>query len=416
MSHSSDSAPKRRRRFRRRRIVVFGALAMVMAAAVYIGLSAIAPLPAAAEAASGSSTITPAAVQPAFPSWGGSTAVGLVGQSGLLVQNGSTQSAPIASMTKTITALVLLDKHPITAGSEGPTITFTQADVDILQQVWDEDGSWAPVQAGEQLTEKQALTAMLLPSANNYAISLANWGFGSVPAFLTAANSWLSAHGFSGTHLTDPDGLDPGSVSTPADLVGIGKLVIANPVLSTIVDTPSATLPGAGTVNNSNALLGQDGIDGIKTGWTDQAGHCLMFAASVTVQGHKLQLVGVVTGAPEYSNLWQAVPALLKSVENGFHDVKVGTASTDYGTYQSVWGDSAKLKSERAGSIFVFSNTPIKVTVRSAPVKLANPGDDVGTVTYSGAGQSVTSTLTVSKAVTDPGLSWRLSHPLLLFP
>src|ERR1700753_3769806 len=124
VSHSSDSAPKRRRRFRRRRIVVFGALAVVMAAAVYIGLSAVAPLPAAAEAASGSSTITPAAVEPAFPSWGGSTAVGLVGQNGLLVQNGSTRSAPIASMTKTITALVLLDKHPIASGSEGPTITF----------------------------------------------------------------------------------------------------------------------------------------------------------------------------------------------------------------------------------------------------------------------------------------------------
>ncbi len=414
VSHASETTRSRRGRFRRRRIVVFGALGLAMALAAYVALAAIAPLPASAEAASGSSTITPAAVQPTFPSWGGSAAVGLVGQDGLLVQNGSTQSAPIASMTKTITALVLLDKHPIASGSSGPTITFTQADVDILQQVWDEDGSWAPVQAGEQLTEKQALTAMLLPSANNYAISLAIWGFGSVAAFLTAANSWLSAHGFKGTHVTDPAGLDPGSVSTPADLVGIGKLLIANPVLASIVDTPSATLPGAGTVNNGNELLGKDGVVGIKTGWTDQAGHCLLFAASVTVQGHKLQLVGVVTGAPDYSDLWQDVPKLLTSVEAGFHEVKVGTTSTDYGTYRSVWGESAKLKSEKTGSIFVFSNAPIKVTVRSSPVQVAKPGDDVGTVTYTGAGQTVTRTLTVSKAVTDPGLGWRLTHPLLL--
>ena len=414
VSHVSDPADGRRPNFRRRRVVVFTALGLVLATIVYIAMAAIAPLPAAAEAAAGSTTITPAAVQPAFPSWG-SAAVGVVGQKDLLVQNGSTQSEPIASMTKTITALVLLDKHPISAGQNGPTITFTQADVDILQQVWDEDGSWAPVQAGEQLTERQALTAMLLPSANNYAISLANWGFGSVDAFLTAANAWAAAHGLTGTHVTDPSGLDPGSVSTPADLVAIGKLVLANPVLAGIVDTPSATMPDVGTVTNSNELLGQDGIVGIKTGWTDQAGHCLMFAASVTLKGHKMQLVGVVTGAPDYDSLWNDVPTLLKSVENGFHEVRVGAASTDYGAYRSAWGASATLKAEKTGSIFVFSNSPIRVTVRSSAAGVAAPGDDVGTVTYTGGGQTVTRTLTVSKAVADPGLGWRLTHPLQMF-
>ena len=326
------------------------------------------------------------------------------------------QSESIASMTKTITALVLLDKHPIPQGSEGPTITFTSADVDILHQVWAEDGSWAPVQAGEQLTEKQALTAMLLPSANNYAISLAIWGFGSVDAFLTYANSWLGSHGFTGTHLTDPSGLDPGSVSTPPDLVSIGKLVIANPVLAQIVDTPTADLPGAGTVQNGNELLGHDGIVGIKTGWTDQAGHCLLFAASVTVHGHPLKLVGVVTGAPDYTNLWTDVPTLLKSVEDGFHEVTVGSAGANYGTYRSVWGDTAQLKSQKTAGIFVFSNAPIKVTVRSTPGTVAKPGDEVGTVTFAGGGQSFSSALTVSKAVEDPGLGWRLTHPQLLLP
>ncbi|QDZ13737.1 D-alanyl-D-alanine carboxypeptidase family protein [Humibacter ginsenosidimutans] len=413
--HDHATAARRRRTARRGRSLLFTALGVVTAAVVYTVLVAIAPLPAAAEAASASTTITPAAVQPAFPTWG-SAAVGLVGQDDLLVRNGSMASAPIASMTKTITALVLLDKRPIPAGSDGPTITFTSADVDILQQVWAEDGSWAPVSAGEQLTEKQALTAMLLPSANNYAISLANWGFGSVSAFLTYANSWLASHHFTGTHITDPSGLDPGTVSTPVDLVGIGKLVVANSVLKQIVDTPTATLPGAGTVENGNKLLGQDGVVGIKTGWTDQAGHCLLFAASVTVHGHPLTIVGVVTGAPDYTNLWTDVPTLLTSVEKGFHEVKVGTASSDFGSYRSVWGDSARLKSEKAGGIFVFSNAKISVTVRTAPVTLANPGDAVGTITYAGAGQKFTSTLTVSKAVTDPGLGWRLTHPLLLLP
>ena len=413
-SASAEALDDRPRRFRRRRMATFTALALLAAAGTYTSLAAIAPLPVAAEAASGSTTLHAAAVQPAFPAWG-STAVGMVGRDGLLVQNGSTQSAPMASMTKTITALVLLDRHPIAKGSEGPTITFTDADVDILQQVWEEDGSWAPVRSGEQLTEKQALTAMLLPSANNYAISLANWGFGSVGAFLDYANSWLNAHGFTETHITDPSGLDPGSVSTPADLVGIGKLVIADPVLAGIVDDPSADLPGVGIVDNGNELLGHDGVVGIKTGWTDQAGHCLLFAASVTVHGHALKLVGVVTGAPDYASLWSQVPALLKSVQDGFHQVTVGTASTDYGSYRSAWGDDASLKSKEVGSVFVFSDEPITVTVRSAPVRLAKPGDDVGTVTFSAAGQTITRSLTVSRAVDDPGLGWRLAHPQLLF-
>jgi D-alanyl-D-alanine carboxypeptidase (penicillin-binding protein 5/6) len=409
------SDTRRRPRGRRRRVLTFTTLGVVVAAAAYTVLTAIAPLPAAAEAASASTTIRPAAAQPAFPSWG-SAAVGMVGRNDLLVKNGSMASTPIASMTKTITALVLLAKHPIAAGTEGPAITFTDADVAILHQVWAEDGSWAPVQAGEQLTEKQALTAMLLPSANNYAYSLANWGFGSVDAYLTYTNAWLNSHGFTGTHVTDPSGLDPGTVSTPVDLVGIGKLVIANPVLASIVDTTTADLPGAGTVDNGNKLLGQDGVIGIKTGWTDQAGHCLLFAASVTLHGHPVTLVGVVTGAPDYTNLWTDVPVLLKSVEAGFHEVTVGASSTDYGTYRSVWGQSATLKSEKSDGIFVFSDTPIKVTVRSDPVTLASPGDDVGTVTFSGGGQRFSSTLTVSKAVEDPGLGWRLTHPQLLLP
>ncbi|WP_440294059.1 D-alanyl-D-alanine carboxypeptidase family protein [Humibacter sp.] len=409
------SDARRRRRLRRRRAITFTTIGVLVAAAAYTALTAIAPLPVSAEAASASTTIRPAAVQPAFPSWG-SAAVGMVGQNDVLVKNGSMASAPIASMTKTITALVLLDKHPIATGTEGPTITFSDADVDILHQVWAEDGSWAPVQAGEQLTEKQALTAMLLPSANNYAISLANWGFGSVDAYLAYTNAWLASHGFTGTHITDPSGLDPGSVSTPIDLVGIGKLVVANPVLASIVDTPTADLPGAGTVDNGNKLLGQDGVVGIKTGWTDQAGHCLLFAASVTLHGHPVKLVGVVTGAPDYTNLWTDVPTLLKSVEAGFHEVTVGASATGYGTYRSVWGQSATLKSERSGGIFVFSDTPIRVTVRSAPVTLASPGDDVGTVTFNGGGQTFSSPLTVSKAVEDPGLGWRLTHPQLLLP
>jgi D-alanyl-D-alanine carboxypeptidase (penicillin-binding protein 5/6) len=414
VTHRSDDDASRRRRFRRRRVGVLTVLGLVVLLAAYAAGVGLAPLPAAAVTAQASRTITPAAVQPDFPSWATGGAVGMVGDNALLAQYGNMGSVPIASITKTVTALVLLQAHPIAAGAEGPTITFTQADVDIWNQVMAEDGSWAPVYAGEQLTEKQALEAMLLPSANNYAISLAIWGFGSVGAFLTAANRWTADHGLTATHITDPSGLDPGSVSDPVDLIAIGKMVLANPVLAQIVAMPQQTFPGSvGVQQNTNALVGVDDIDGIKTGSSDQAGYCLLFSATVTLSGHRVTLVGVVLGGSSFDDLWAGTPPLLKSIEAGFHDVSVSTTA-DYGTVSTAWGQTARLKSTGSGGVFVFSDTPVHVSVATKPISTAHPGASVGTVAYSGGGQHVSRTLTVSTSLTDPGFGWRFTHPLRL--
>ena len=394
---------------------MFGALGIVVLAALYTFAAAIAPLPAAAAASPAPTKIIQQAVQPAWPSWG-SGAIGAVGSAGLIAQHGSTASVPMASMTKTVTALVVLQKKPIATGKSGPTITFTDADEKILQQVWAEDGSWAPVAAGDKLTERQALTAMLLPSANNYARSLAIWAYGSTSAFLRATGAWLTAHGFGHTKVTDASGLDPGSVSSPSDLVGIGKLVLANPVLAGIVSTKSAELPGAGLVHNGNKVLGVAGIDGVKTGWTDQAGHCLLFSARKTVGGTHVTVVGVVLGAASYDDLWSAVPKLVTSVTSAYRSVTLATATTSFGTYTTAWGQRARLTTTKPASTVVFSDTPVTVTVRSRPVQAAQPGDDLGSVTFHSAGHaSITRTLTVTHPVDDPGLGWRMSHPLDLF-
>jgi len=411
---TTRAARRRRRVYRRRRIAVFGSLGVVVLIALYTFAASIAPLPAAAAASPAPTTIVQQAVQPAWPSWG-SAAVGAVGRSGLIAHHGSMASMPMASMTKTITALVVLQKKPIAPGKQGPTITFTQADVKILQQDWAEDGSWAPVAAGDRLTERQALTAMLLPSANNYARSLAIWAYGSTSAFLRATGAWLTAHGFTHTTVTDASGLDPGSVASPADLVGIGKLVLANPVLADIVATKSADLPGAGEVHNGNKVLGVDGINGLKTGWTDQAGHCLLFSAVKSVAGHRITIVGVVLGAPEYDDLWSAVPTLVTSITSAYRAVPLAASTTSFGTYMTAWGERTTLKATKSATMLVFSNAPVTVTVRSRPVQAARPGDDLGTVTFSTGGTSISRTLTVSHPIDEPGLWWRMSHPLDLF-
>lgn len=386
---------------------------MLLAGAYSLG-ALIAPLPATAASINVPHTLAAAPAQLQWPG-AGSAAVSAVGHAGLLAQTGTRTPVPIASMTKTITALVILDAKPIPNGSDGPTITFTDADVAIFHQVIANGGSWAPVVAGEQLTEKQALQAMLLPSANNYAISLATWAYGSVDAFLTAANAWLHVNHLTDTHLTDPAGLDPSTVSTAADMVDIGKRVLANPVLASVVKTPTVTLPGAGTQDNGNKLLGRDGIDGIKTGFTDEAGHCLLFSADVDVDGHPITIVGVELGEASYEALWATVPTLLKSAKDGFHAVALTGANKTFGTYTTPWGASSTLVSTAASTMLTWSNTPIAVTTQTHPVRAGSAGDHVGTVTFTLGTTRVSKPLTLATTIPDPGFWWRATHPIALF-
>ena len=129
------------------------------------------------------------------------------------------------------------------------------------------------------MTERQALQALLLPSANNIAAVLARWDAGSADRFVARMNATARSLGMTHTRYTDPSGYDDATVSTAADQVRIVDRAMRLPVFASIVATPSVTLPVAGTVHNTNTLLGQDGFVGVKTGSDDAAGGCFAFRA-----------------------------------------------------------------------------------------------------------------------------------------
>jgi D-alanyl-D-alanine carboxypeptidase (penicillin-binding protein 5/6) len=399
-----------RRTYRRRRIVVFGILGLFLVCVMYVTGSLVAPMPATAAVTDHETSIAQPTAQLSWPGFGAS-AITALDYPGVSEFHGTNASLPIASMTKTITALVVLAKKPLKAGDDGPSIRFTDADVAVWNQVVAEGGSWAPVVSGTSMSEKQALEAMLLPSANNYAISLATWAYGSVDAYLKAAKAWLASHNLTGTHIVDASGLDPGSRSTTKDLIAIGKLVLADPVLPSIVATKEATLPGAGLQENTNVLLGVDGIDGIKTGNTDQAGNCLMFSADVAVGSSKVRVLGVVVGAPTHDELWAAVKTLLVSMQSGFHEVDVATEGQVFGTYTTVWGAKSKLVATSTKTFLVWSDTPVTVSIQTRPVQVANAGDIVGQVAFTLNGKTETAQLALKSKLPDPGFWWRLGHP-----
>jgi serine-type D-Ala-D-Ala carboxypeptidase (penicillin-binding protein 5/6) len=220
------------------------------------------------------------------------------------VQAGPNQhAAAIASVAKVMTAYLVLRDHPLRPGQDGPTIMLTDADVSDTDRRGRQQESVVPIAAGEQLTELQALQALLLPSANNIAAVLARWDAGSVDRFIARMNATARSLGITQTRYTDPSGYDDATVSTAADQLRLVDRAMRLPVFASIVATPSATLPIAGTVHNTNALLGRDGFVGVKTGSTAAAGGCFAFRAIRWVDGKRTTITGVVLGQPGHNRI-----------------------------------------------------------------------------------------------------------------
>ena len=225
-----------------------------------------------------------------------------VGQ--LQVQAGPNQHpAPIASVAKVMTAYLVLRDHPLAPGQDGPTITLTDADAADTDRRRRQQESVVPIAAGEQLTQRQALQALLLPSANNIAAILARWDGGSADRFVARMNATARSLGMTHTRYTDPSGYDDATVSTAADQVRIVDRAMRLPVFASIVATPSATLPVAGTVHNTNTLLGHDGFVGVKTGSTAAAGGCFAFRVISWIDGKRTPITGVVLGQPGHDQI-----------------------------------------------------------------------------------------------------------------
>jgi D-alanyl-D-alanine carboxypeptidase (penicillin-binding protein 5/6) len=212
-------------------------------------------------------------------------------------------AAPIASVAKVMTAYLVLRGHPLRPGEDGPTITLTGADVADTDRRRGRQESVVSVAAGERLSELQALQALLLPSANNIAAVLARWDAGSQERFVARMNATARSLGMTHTRYTDPSGYDDATVSTAADQVRIVERAMRLPVFATVVATPSAALPVAGTVHNTNTLLGRNGFVGVKTGSTAAAGGCFAFRAIRWVDGKRTTITGVVLGQPGHDRI-----------------------------------------------------------------------------------------------------------------
>ena len=257
-----------------------------------------------------------------FPSEGQS-AIGT--HAGDYVQlSGPEQVRPIASMTKVITALTILDKSPMQLGETGSIITLTTKDEEYYREYVAKSGTVTAVTAGLQMSQYDALQAMLLPSSNNIADTLVDAYFDSREEYLDYANNLLRTYGLENTTVADASGFSPDSVSTPSEMIVVGRVALENQVIAQIVAKPNASIPVGGDIPNYNALIEVEGVTGIKPGLTDEAGHCLLFSATTTdADGNTVKIIGVVMGVFDYPTYITGATELLNASKSIVESTKI---------------------------------------------------------------------------------------------
>jgi D-alanyl-D-alanine carboxypeptidase/D-alanyl-D-alanine endopeptidase (penicillin-binding protein 7) len=188
-----------------------------------------------------------------------------------LLEKNSNVVVPIASLTKLMTAMVVLDSHP---DMDAP-ISIDKNDVDMLKH------STSRVPVGATIPRRDVLQLALMSSDNRAAASLARTYPGGPTAFAVAVNAKIKALGMSNTVIEEPTGLSPNNRSTAADLIKMAVAASAYPDIRRITTDPKDIININGRAveyHNTNRLVGAKGWDiGLsKTGYTNEAGRCLI--------------------------------------------------------------------------------------------------------------------------------------------
>jgi D-alanyl-D-alanine carboxypeptidase (penicillin-binding protein 5/6) len=414
-----------RGRRRRRVIGAIVAVALIGAAVgTYLPLVLLAPVDSATGTVRTPVVDVPAAVSLAIPQ-GAASAVSVtgaeefpatLGTDGILAATGEVGPQPIASISKLITALVVLQAKPLAAGEAGPTITFGKADSDLYDKYYLLGATIQAMKTGSTMSQHDALELMLVASASNYAEAVSNWAFGSQDRFRSATRSWLAANGLAATTIVEPTGIDARNTSTPANLLTLARLAVANPVVAEIVGMKNLDVPGFAPESNTNSVLGQSGITGLKTGNLEETGASLLFSATVDVTGldAPLSIVGVILGGESRYTVGIGAVELIESIRAGFHVVQLTRAGDQLGIYETAWDSAGYVELAETASVLTWSDTPVTVELESNPVRIGASDAAAGSVTFVAGARTVTVPLVVPGSIEGPGGWWRVMHPVEL--
>ncbi|MDQ4215772.1 D-alanyl-D-alanine carboxypeptidase [Microbacterium capsulatum] len=390
--------------------------ALLLVAVAYGATAASWPLSSVPPAAS-AVTFQPAAAPSAAVTWPttGSAAVAIDGI-GTIASN--EQKVPMASITKLVTVLASFDKLPLKVGEQGKSFDFTRADHSTYQRYLRNDESALDVPVGGSLTQYQLLEGILLGSANNYADRLSHDVWGSDDDYAAAANRWLQQHDLGGITVVNPSGFEFGNVASPRALIQLGQLAEQNPVIAEIVRKKSVDLPGAGVVENTNGLIDDTGIVGIKTGTIgDGAGteYNLLTAKDVSDGSTTVRIYVTALGQPSSQSRVDVSRKLYADVEAALKDQPPTVIKGEtLGRVDTAWGETTEVVAAADARVVLWNGAAAGATTQFALGKTWRAGDKAGTLALKGPLDSATVPLALRTTLNGPDFWWRITHPLQL--
>ena len=404
------SNPPRRSPFRATVLVPIAIIALLIGA--YSATTLLWPLHAIPPTVEGEQ-VDPIAAAPAALTWpsAGSASVAVEGIAPVVSSAGD--AVPMASITKVVTALVVLDEMPLAVGEQGPDFRFTARDSDAYWNYLSNNESALDVPVGGTLSQYQLLEGMLMGSAGNYADRLAGNLWPTDAIYASAANSWLAAHGVPGITVVEPTGIDSRNTASPEALITLAKRALANPVIAEIVAKPSVELPGAGLVTNTNGLLADPGVVGIKTGSLDTWN--LLSAKDIVVGDTTVRTYASVLGQPDDAARLAASRTLYSEVEAALQPLPSVTKGTVAGHVTTRWGENVAIVTDDDANVILWNGGAGAVTTTFSLGDARDKGADVGTLAVSGPLDSTSTTLELAADIEPPTAWWRLTHPLDLF-
>jgi serine-type D-Ala-D-Ala carboxypeptidase (penicillin-binding protein 5/6) len=336
-----------------------------------------------------------------------------IANEGLIDKTADQSPRPTASVAKIMSAYLILKDHPLAGYEDGPALVLTREDERIYERDKRDRQSVVKVVAGEKLTERQLLQALLLPSANNIATVLAKWDSGSVSAFVKKMNKTASQLGMKDTHYADPAGINLNTQSSAYDQLLLAQKAMQIKAFKNIVAMPQATLPVAGTVYNVNYVLGKGGVVGIKTGSMPRVGGNFVFASYDNVGNRQVLIIGAVLGVGGRKPIMDALNGglhILKTTKAALQPIHLVKQNEVIGTVNFRPNHVLSLTCAQSIDSIAWPGKQFHIEVNLKPMILPiHVGDTVGTLTITGENPQSTAIL-AAQTVPEPTLLERLTR------
>ncbi|MBB0232038.1 D-alanyl-D-alanine carboxypeptidase family protein, partial [Streptomyces calidiresistens] len=331
---------------------------------------------------------------------------------------GEQTPVPIASVTKTMTAYVILRDHPMGPDEDGESIPIDQRAQDDYALGETRGDSVVDLRAGDTITQREALQGLMIASGNNVAWLLARWDAGSQEAFVEKMNEAAAELGMEDTVYTDPSGYEMTTVSTAADQVKLGRAVMRDAVFRQIVGVSGFTDQYGNSYSNGNYLVPVNGVVGIKTGSRTEAGGNFLFAARQEVDGEAMLIIGAVLTQPPHpsdnsirTGAVSAGDALMRFAQEQLVTESVLEAGTVVGYVDDRLGGRTPIVVSEDVPAVGWAGLTVELNLEAGEVPSEAPaGTGVGVLTVGDGDGAVEVPVELGEDLTEPGFGPRLTR------